>query len=158
MTLAPFANTGVTPASSRSNHMVTSVLRIAVSGLNAAQAGLATTGHNIANVNTPGYSRQETIQATNPGQFTGSGYFGRGVNVETIVRRYDSLLTAQVRQATAAQSHFDTQSAQASNIDNLLGDQTVGLTPALADFFAGINAVAIIVLIMFYQPPPGSEE
>ncbi len=122
--------------------MSSSVLSIAVSGLQAAQAGLATTGHNIANVNTVGYSRQEALQANRPGTFTGSGYFGRGVDVATIVRRYDGLLVSQARSAQTAASHYAAAQDQASAIDNLLADPDMGLSPALADFFAGVNAVA----------------
>ena len=122
--------------------MSSSILRIAVSGLQAAQAGLATTGHNIANANTPGFSRQEAIQQNRNGLFTGSGYLGRGVDVATVIRRYDNLLTAQARSAQSAASHFSALEAQASAIDNLLADPEMGLAPALAEFFAGVNTLA----------------
>ena len=71
--------------------MPTSIFRTAISGLQAAQAGIATTSHNIANVNTPGYSRQEALQSASAAQFTGSGYFGRGVTVDTVLRAYPVL-------------------------------------------------------------------
>ncbi len=62
--------------------MSDSILGIGLSALAAAQAGLTTTGHNISNVNTPGYSRQEALQTTKSPLFTGGGYVGQGVDVE----------------------------------------------------------------------------
>jgi flagellar hook-associated protein 1 FlgK len=47
--------------------MGSGIIGTGVSGLHAAQFGLQTTEHNIANANTPGYTRQRTIQASNPG-------------------------------------------------------------------------------------------
>jgi flagellar hook-associated protein 1 len=61
----------------------------------ASYAALQTTSNNIANANTPGYSRQEVQLADAPSQFTGAGFFGKGVNVTTVVRAYDSYLTNQ---------------------------------------------------------------
>ena len=52
------------------------LLNIGLSGLSANKTSLAVTGHNIVNVNTPGFSRQETIQATRIPQFSGAGYIG----------------------------------------------------------------------------------
>ena len=47
-----------------------SIFSVGVSGLNAAQSGILTAGHNISNASTPGYSRQEIVQGTNiPIQF-----------------------------------------------------------------------------------------
>ena len=68
--------------------MSTNIYGIGLSGLAAAQAGLLTAGHNIANVNTPGYNRQEALFAARPGLFTGSGYIGQGVHVTTVQRIY----------------------------------------------------------------------
>ena len=62
--------------------MASGIFGIGASALGAAQAGLLTAGHNIANANTAGYSRQRTEQSANLPQFTGSGYFGQGVRVE----------------------------------------------------------------------------
>ncbi|MGL4996989.1 MAG: flagellar basal body protein, partial [Deefgea sp.] len=53
--------------------MASSVFGIGVSGLNAANLGLTTTGHNIANVNTSGFSRQGIRQSAPYPQLAGSG-------------------------------------------------------------------------------------
>ena len=82
--------------------MGTSIFGIGLSGLNAAQAGLTTTGHNIANVNTPGYTRQQLVQSARAPQFTGAGYFGQGTNADTVRRIYSEFLASQVRQTQAS--------------------------------------------------------
>lgn len=76
-----------------------SLLNVGSRALLANQAALQTAGHNIANVSTPGYSRQSVVLQTVQGQFTGGGYIGKGVDVQTILRNQSELLT---RQATAA--------------------------------------------------------
>ena len=57
------------------------ILGIGLTGLNAAQAQLVTTGHNISNASTPGYSRQQVLLQSNTPQFTGGGFLGNGVQI-----------------------------------------------------------------------------
>ena len=52
-----------------------SLLNVGISGLNAAQAGLVTTGHNISNAGTPGFNRQSIVQSNQVPVFSGSGFF-----------------------------------------------------------------------------------
>jgi flagellar hook-associated protein 1 FlgK len=122
--------------------MANSIFGIGVSGLNAAQAGMVTTGHNITNASTPGFSRQEIVQTSNIPQFTGSGYFGAGVQVTTVKRMYNDFMAGQVGLAQAQSSQLETYNAQVSLIDNLLGDVSAGMSPALQDFFSSVNGVA----------------
>ena len=63
---------------------------IGVKALNVAQLSLLTTQHNIANVNTPGFNRQQVLQATSFAQPTGSGFVGQGAQIESIRRRGQS--------------------------------------------------------------------
>lgn len=77
-------------------------MNVGVSALIANQQALSTTGHNIANVNTKGYSRQTVDMNAQVGQNSGTGYVGRGVQVSTIVRQYDELLGKQANAAKAA--------------------------------------------------------
>lgn len=122
--------------------MSTGIYSIGVSGIAAAQMGLLATEHNVVNANTPGYTRQRTIQATNIAVNTGSGTLGQGVHVQTISRMYDKYLTAQVNSAQSSLSGIDAYYTQIKQIDNLLADPTAGLTPALQDFFSGVQQVA----------------
>jgi flagellar hook-associated protein 1 FlgK len=118
------------------------LLNIGKTGLFAAQAGLSTTGHNIANANVVGYSRQLVQQAAGPGQNTGSGFMGSGTMVTDIKRYSDSFLTSQVRTATATNSALEAFHTQLAQVDNLLADPLSGLAPGLQDFFKGVQDVA----------------
>ncbi|HYL17902.1 MAG TPA: flagellar hook-associated protein FlgK [Burkholderiales bacterium] len=119
-----------------------SIFNIGVSGLNAAQASLAVTSHNIANASTDGYHRQSAIQGTETPQGTGAGFFGRGVDVETVRRAYSQFLDNAVLTAQAQGSYLDTYNGQISQIDNLLADPSAGLSPALQSFFSSVQDVA----------------
>lgn len=122
--------------------MASGVFGIAVSGLNAAQAGLVTTGHNIANANTPGYHRQSIVQSAETPQLTGAGFFGQGVNVDNVVRSYSDFLEGQVIRSEARSSYLSAYGAQLSQIDNMLADPTAGISSALQEFFNAVNDVA----------------
>lgn len=122
--------------------MAGDLLSIGKSGLYAAQAGLSTTGHNITNANVAGYSRQTVVQATNIGMETAEGFYGTGSKIAEIRRHADSFLNTQVRTAQASYSALDTYNAQISQIDDLLADTSAGLSPALQDFFKGVQDVA----------------
>lgn len=119
-----------------------SLLGTGVTALNTAQLGLATTMHNISNVNTPGYSRQSTMQATNIAMMTGAGSIGMGVHVQTILRNYDDILNKQVNDAQTKTSEFDAYYGMISRIDNLLADANSGISPMLAGFFQATQDVA----------------
>ncbi|MGQ0509161.1 MAG: flagellar hook-associated protein FlgK [Betaproteobacteria bacterium] len=118
-----------------------SLLGIALTGLNSAQGGLVTTGHNIANVHTPGYSRQKAVQTQNPPQATGAGFFGTGSNIQTVLRAYDEFLAAQGLSMQAGASHWSTALAQLQDVDQLLADGDVGVLPALNGLFAAANGL-----------------
>lgn len=118
------------------------VLSISVSGLRAAQTGLTTVSHNVANVNTEGYSRQRIELAAHEPQFTGGGYLGRGVTVKGIERLYDDFLTVEIRDTTASLNEFDRFNKLAGQIDNLLADPQGSLSPAMQNFFDSVQDVA----------------
>lgn len=122
--------------------MTSSILNVGKSALAAAQAGLVTTGHNIANVNTPGYSRQTVIQGPAMAQDFGGGFLQKGADIVTVRRAFDDFLTGQVRTAQSNAKSMETYFQQISQIDNLLADPTAGLSPAIQDFFAGVQNVA----------------
>ena len=122
--------------------MGTSILNIGISGLNAAQAGLLTTGHNISNASTPGYNRQQVIQGTNTPVLSGSGFFGQGTNIQSVKRVYNQFLAAQVSTAQTQAEQLATYSSQIAQIDNLLADPSAGLSPAVQGFFNSVQEVA----------------
>jgi flagellar hook-associated protein 1 FlgK len=123
--------------------MSDSIYSLGVSGLNAAQAGLVTTGHNITNASTPGYHRQAIQQSALLPLRTGSGFFGQGVQVDTVVRAYSQFLESSLSQAQAQASYYTAYHTQMTQIDNVVADSNAGLSPALQAFFSAAQAVAV---------------
>lgn len=119
-----------------------SIFNIGVSGLNAAQAGMLTTSHNISNASTAGYNRQEIVQGANTPMFSGAGFIGQGTHVQTVRRIYDQFLGRQVLSAEAGAAEMDSYRAQIGQIDSLLADPSAGLSPALGAFFTGVQDVS----------------
>jgi len=119
-----------------------SILNIGVSALQSYQRSLTTTGHNIANSETEGYSRQRVGYATRVPMATGVGWIGSGVQVDHISRMYDNFLATQMRTTQSSASQLDTYYTHASRVDNLLGDSNTGLDPAMQDFFNALNVLA----------------
>ncbi len=118
------------------------LLNIGLSGLSANKTSLAVTGHNITNVNTPGFSRQDTVQATRIPQFSGAGYIGSGTTLVDIRRSYSEFLTAQLRSSTALSSDVSAYKSQIDQLDSLLAGSTTGVTPALQKFFSSFQTAA----------------
>lgn len=114
----------------------------ALSGLNAAQMGMATTEHNIANATTPGYTRQQIITGSRAGQQTGAGFIGQGVDVTNVKRIYDQFLTTQVLQEQNQASYLTSYHTAMKQIDNLVADPNAGASPAIQSFFDALNGVA----------------
>ncbi len=115
---------------------------IGVSGLLVAQRGLSTTGHNIANVNTEGYTRQRAEVVTRPAQAFGSGFIGTGAQVSTVRRVFDGFLVDQVRTNTTSAGYLERFHDFSSQLDTLLPDPNGNLTPALQGFFSALHDLA----------------
>src|SRR5690349_276831 len=107
------------------------LIGIGQSALAAAYAQLQTTGHNIANVNTPGYVRQEVILETAGGMYTGGGFIGRGVNVADVARRYDQFIAREVTNNTSLAAGDAARAQGLSRLDDLLSNTDDGLGAAL---------------------------
>ncbi len=118
------------------------IFGIGTSGLLSFQRAMTTIGHNIANANTQGYSRQRTqLDTLNPQGF-GYGFVGAGVKVSTIQRIYDQFIVDQVRVQTSVSSSLSSYYDLASRVDNLLADSDAGISPTLQEFFNAVQAVA----------------
>jgi flagellar hook-associated protein 1 FlgK len=74
---------------------MSALMSIGKTAMFASYAALQTTSNNISNANTPGYSRQTAVLSDAPGQSTGSGFFGKGVDVTSVTRTYNKYLTNQ---------------------------------------------------------------
>lgn len=113
-----------------------SLLGIGTSALQAFRSALNTTGHNIANANTPGYSRQRVDLTSSTPQYAGYGYIGTGVHTDSVQRIYNSFVDSQVRNYTASASEFQTFHHYATQIDNVLADPDAGLSTAMQRFYS----------------------
>lgn len=115
---------------------------LALTGMNAAQARLTVTGHNINNADTEGYNRQSVIVSTAGATGTTTGFYGRGVKVDSVMRAYDSFLYKQLVSSQSVGAQLVTYGEQLGQINNLLADRTVGVAPAIINFFDAVDAVA----------------
>ena len=121
---------------------MTSIFGTGTSALAAFQRALATTSHNIANVNTEGYSRQRVELSARQPQAYANGYVGKGVNVDTVQRMFDDLVNTRVNTSTSAFHQQQTMFELTSQIDNLLADPSLSLSTSLQSFFNSVQEVA----------------
>jgi flagellar hook-associated protein 1 FlgK len=118
------------------------IFNIGVSGLNAAQVALATVSHNISNANTTGYNRQTIAQAAALPIGQDYGFIGMGVNVTQVMRSYDKYLSDQVESAQSTSSYNSAQLTQLTQIDNIMANSAVGLSPSLQAYFTSVQTLS----------------
>ena len=118
-----------------------SLLNIGMSGLSASQSALMTTGNNISNVDTAGYSRQQTVQGSKASIQYGNVYIGTGTTLADVRRVYNSYLDAQLQTTTSLNSDSAAYLDQVTPLDKLLSDSGTGLNGALTKFFASVQNV-----------------
>jgi len=121
---------------------VASLISIGLSGLSASQTALATTGNNIANVDTAGYSRQSVVQKSASAEFIGVGYVGNGTTVADVRRIYSEYLNTQLRTSTGLDAEAQTYLTQINQTDALLADSTTGISSVLSSFFEALQTAA----------------
>ena len=115
-------------------------LEQAMSGASLRQKALA---NNIANANTPGYSRQTVnLEALTPDQLVPNGWIGRGVDVQSISQSRDAFLERQIPNAIASQSSSSTESDALAAVSALDPNAPGGLSSALSVFYSSLRAVA----------------
>lgn len=85
----------------------------------ASYAALQTTGNNISNANVKGYSRQTAELETATGQYTGAGFFGKGVTVSTVTRAHSEFLTREAATTKAAAAADDARSTQLQALEKV---------------------------------------
>lgn len=119
-----------------------SLLNVGSRALMANQIALQTTGHNIANVNTAGYSRQSVAFQTSPGQNMGSGYIGNGVDVNTILRNFNDLLNRQAATASAVSAADSARATSLAQMQEVFGGGKTGLGAAITDMMNSFGDVA----------------
>ena len=118
------------------------LLSVGTRALQANQVALQTTGNNIANVNTAGYSRQTVAMGTVPGQYTGAGYIGKGVEVVTIRRELSAFLTTQSALAGATHAGDAARAGKLKQLQEIFPGGANGLGAAVSDMLNAFSDVA----------------
>jgi len=111
-------------------------LHIGYSGLNAAQVGIDTTGHNIANVDTAGYSRQRVVTAAAYPVSIDPGQRGNGTQITEIVRIFDSFVFGRYTSASQNKENSDTLKNNLQTLSTYFPDiEKVGIKADLQSYF-----------------------
>lgn len=118
------------------------VLSIGVRAMAAAYAQMQTTSHNIANANVPGYSRQQANLATAQGQFTGVGFFGRGVDVVSVDRAHDAFLTREAASARSLAAMDVARRDQLMKLETVFQGGERGIGHSVTQFFSALSDLA----------------
>jgi len=120
-----------------------SVNHISLSGLMAAKAAMDATAQNVANVNTPGYSRQEVVLGALNDGGPSQSRAGTGVEVSG-VRRFSSMFAnAQLWLSESKLSYADTLSSAFHNVEDLIGESVRTVATAMDDFFGGLYDASV---------------
>jgi len=121
---------------------MTSVLNTSSSALLAFQRALSTVSHNVANINTEGYSRQRTEFATASPQKYNFGYLGNGTRVTDVRRVADQLAITRLIGSNAEVAHLQTLSGLSDRVDSLMSDSTTNLEGRWSAFFNALSGLS----------------
>lgn len=122
--------------------MSVSLYNTGVSGLLASQQQLATTGNNIANVNTEGYNRQRAEQNASAGLFTGGKFIGGGTYIEDIRRVYDQFSYKEQMLSQTNLSHADALKVDLSQLDEMMTFSGGAIDASIDKFYEAVNSIA----------------
>ncbi len=118
------------------------LLNVGARALLANQVALQTVGHNIANANTVGYSRQSVSLQTVDGQYSGGGYIGKGVDIRTILRNHSEYLTQQAALTKSIASADTARVEKLQQLEDVFPGGTTGLGAAVTDMLNAFSDVA----------------
>lgn len=122
--------------------MTVSLYQTGVSGLLAAQQQLATTGNNISNVNTDGYTRQRAEQNATLGQVSGSNYIGTGTYVQDITRIYDKFSYKEQLINQSNLGKADSLHTRLTQLDQVMSASGNAVAGSIEQFYQALNGVA----------------
>jgi flagellar hook-associated protein 1 FlgK len=117
-------------------------LATALSGLIADQGALAATTNNVANVNTPGYSREVPVLVASDPIVVEPLTFGTGVTLQNIESITDPVLESQIQQQTQAQSQYSALSSALQEAQVNFSTTTGDIGTSISNFFASINQLS----------------
>ena len=118
------------------------MLQVGLSGIRSSQASLTTTGHNIANINTEGYSRQNVeVEAANANR-QGRNFIGQGAVISRIERAYDQFAFTDNIKNTAQLGYAQEVYQQNSQLDSVLSNEDTSITKPVLAVFEAANGIA----------------
>ncbi|WP_282296655.1 flagellar hook-associated protein FlgK [Stenotrophomonas sp. PS02289] len=119
-----------------------SVLSTGTSALLAFQRALATTSHNVANINTPGYSRQKVDFTTATPQNLGYGDVGNGTRISDIRRVADQLAISRLLDGSGELARLKQLSTLADRVDSLFSDTATNVSGVWSSFFDTVSGLS----------------
>ncbi|NWF53158.1 MAG: flagellar hook-associated protein FlgK [Syntrophaceae bacterium] len=123
--------------------VISTILNIAQGALQANQMAMQTISHNIANVNTPGYTRQKAVLEPQSSYTLESLKFGLGVKVDSIVQFFDAFTTRTIHQNTSSLKEYEAKASVLSYVESLWSESGgSSLAQALNEFWNAWQGVA----------------
>jgi flagellar hook-associated protein 1 FlgK len=121
---------------------INGIMSMAGQALVTQQQGISVTSHNIANVNTPGYSRQRLNMTTNTPLNSSLGLMGNGVSGDAIERIYDRFLNAQILNENQELGRWDAQKQAVESLEMIFNEtHGSGLSQAMSEFWNAWQAL-----------------
>ncbi|MEN5060096.1 flagellar hook-associated protein FlgK [Luteimonas sp. TWI1416] len=118
------------------------VLTTGTSALIAFQRALSTVGHNVANLKTPGYSRQQVEFTTGTPRDIGVGYIGSGTRISDIRRVADDLANARLIDSGGELARLQQLSTLTGRVDSLMSESATGIAGQWSNFFDAVSALS----------------
>ena len=121
---------------------ISALMSLGTRAMAANYASLQATGNNISNSNTAGYSRQTAELETAGGQFSGSGFFGKGAKVTTVSRTHNEFLTREASSTRSVAAADEARSTQLQRLEGVFQTGESGIGYAAGTLFNSFVDVA----------------
>ncbi|MDH5789819.1 MAG: flagellar hook-associated protein FlgK, partial [Nitrospinota bacterium] len=119
------------------------VLNTAKLGLQTNQTAIEVVGHNIANVQTEGFSRQEVTLEVNRPRRVGLAFLGTGVRATSVTRNFDQFLFNQILSESSTLGNFDIRNTFFQRLETIVNESSgVSLNNAMSEFFLAFDDLA----------------
>jgi len=121
---------------------MSNLFRLGSLALSNAQQAINTTGHNISNVNSPGYTRQTVSFEAQTAVQRGSAFVGQGARFAGVIRNTNSYINSQIQQFSSSAERIRTENSYLSRLDQLVGSSGINLGAAVQGFFNAAQELA----------------
>lgn len=118
------------------------LLSTGASALLSFQRAMTTTSHNVANANTPGYSRQRVELNSRGANYAGYGFIGAGVEVTTIRRMVNGFLTGRLDQSAAEMGRLTALSGLSSRVNRMMTESSTSISGPLSGYFDSVEGIS----------------